>query len=439
MKRRVFISFLGTNNYLQTRYDIDGKKSPPVRFVQEALLDSICGDWSESDIIYIFYTKDSKKKNWVDNGQDKLHPQEDAELESKGLESILRAKPYGGLVHGEEIPEGFSKDEIWNMFDHIYKNIQDGDELYFDITHAFRSIPLFSIVLFNFSQFMKNTVLKKICYGAFEKLGPAYIVKTMPVTDRIAPVVDMSDMIRLQNYTSMADSLSSFGRLNKISETLLEYSEDNSVIKQMQSGIEEFDNYLVTNRMSDIKKGAWLIKINNAVKKIKESKIPSPIKDVISKLMNDLRGFKPSDCNENIEAAIEWAKKYKMLSCAYTLGQEYIISLIAEKIEDMNPYTNVEHIKKSAKRTKFRTFLSSVCSISKESIENKEIYGELKKYQDVAEKIWEIDYIKQIREYFPRLGEYRNTLNHGKNSNISYNDLIKDFDDLFYNCLKCLK
>lgn len=37
MPRKVFISFLGTNNYVQCRYDINGVVSAPVRFVQEAL------------------------------------------------------------------------------------------------------------------------------------------------------------------------------------------------------------------------------------------------------------------------------------------------------------------------------------------------------------------------------------------------------------------
>ena len=37
MPRKVFISFLGTNNYVQCRYDIDGIVSAPIRFTANNL------------------------------------------------------------------------------------------------------------------------------------------------------------------------------------------------------------------------------------------------------------------------------------------------------------------------------------------------------------------------------------------------------------------
>lgn len=45
MVRKVFISFLGTNNYVETHYELNGKVSKPVRFIQEALISSICKKW----------------------------------------------------------------------------------------------------------------------------------------------------------------------------------------------------------------------------------------------------------------------------------------------------------------------------------------------------------------------------------------------------------
>ena len=83
MARNVFVSFLGTNNYLETYYDFQGDISPrPVRFIQEALVEILCGQWTQKDKILIFCTALSKKKNWIDNGQ------EDTEVE--GLSSRLK-------------------------------------------------------------------------------------------------------------------------------------------------------------------------------------------------------------------------------------------------------------------------------------------------------------------------------------------------------------
>ena len=79
MPRKVFISFLGTNNYVQCRYDINGVVSVPVRFVQEALIEHWCKEWTEQDRILIFCTSKettgengSKEMNWLDNGQGRI-------------------------------------------------------------------------------------------------------------------------------------------------------------------------------------------------------------------------------------------------------------------------------------------------------------------------------------------------------------------------------
>ena len=57
MARNVFISFLGTNNYLETYYSIgDFKSSQPVRFIQEALIEHLCREWTSEDIHLLHQT-----------------------------------------------------------------------------------------------------------------------------------------------------------------------------------------------------------------------------------------------------------------------------------------------------------------------------------------------------------------------------------------------
>lgn len=436
MARNVFISFLGTSNYVQTIYSLpNGELSSPVRFIQEALINYTCSDWTKDDKIYIFCTKGAANANWIDNGQS--HISED--IEEIGLEHRLKDIPsIWNIVEKVPIPEGFSESEIWEIFDIVYSKLLNGDHIYFDVTHAFRSIPLFSTVLFNYSRFMKDTSIVSIMYGAFEKLGTAYEVRKLPIEERVAPVIDLTNVAKLQQFTDMANSLMTFGRLSTISKTLNTYAIDNESIAQMRDGIEQFDNFLIANKMSEIRQGKWFIKINNSIKQVRKSKIPIPIQNTIKKLQEHLRGFQPRDCNENIEAAIEWAKKHKMLPTAYTIGQEYILSLLEEKLKDYNPYSESE-LSKKEKKVKFRMFISSVCSISDEDINNGKFRGDSDECISMANKIWTINYIKEVRKNYPRLGINRNTLNHAKNSDITYQDLVNDFEDLFYNCLNSIK
>lgn len=90
MARKVFISFLGTNNYLQTHYELNGKHSPVVRFIQQALIGFLCKDWTENDSILIFYTGGANGayvKNWLDNGQTFFN--EDEQIEKVGLHTNI--------------------------------------------------------------------------------------------------------------------------------------------------------------------------------------------------------------------------------------------------------------------------------------------------------------------------------------------------------------
>ena len=218
MARKVFVSFLGTNNYVLCKYSINGENTKPVRFVQEALIEHCCKGWGEEDRIMIFCTSKettgengSKEINWLDNGQDRIFD----ESEKIGLQHRLQdLKARTGLVTPIEhfdIEAGLSEVEIWEIFDTVYSKLQPDDQIYFDVTHAFRSIPLFSIVLFNYSKFMKDTCLISIMYGAFEKLGPANKVRELPIEERVAPVIDLTNIARLQEYNQIASSLKDFG------------------------------------------------------------------------------------------------------------------------------------------------------------------------------------------------------------------------------------
>ena len=191
MARKVFISFLGSNNYLETYYSLEDEKSKrPVRFIQEDLVKRLCNEWTKDDRILIFCTDDSKTKNWLNDGHG------DEKLE--GLEYRLKSLKLPIQIEMTEISEGFSEEEIWSIFNSVYGKLQEEDEIYFDVTHSFRSIPLFSTILFNYAHYLKRTNLVGVYYGAFEKLGPAYMVRHIPVEERIAPIIDLTSIVRLQ-------------------------------------------------------------------------------------------------------------------------------------------------------------------------------------------------------------------------------------------------
>lgn len=439
MGRKVFISFLGTNNYLETYYEYTGLLSKPVRFIQEALIGFLCKEWSKDDRIFIFCTdgdEGSKKKNWLDNGQENAKN----EIEKIGLQTKLQQMNLLAEVKDYTIPEGFSESEIWEIFDCVYEKLEPNDEIYFDVTNAFRSIPLFSTVLFNYSQYMKSTHIKSIFYGAFEKLGPAYKVREMDLDKRVAPVLDLTNIVKLQEMTETANALSSFGRIKKISNDIKSENnigKINQAINRMSKAISNLDDYITTNRMTDIEAGKYMVDFKENIKYLVGSSLPNPIRKIIERLNEELVDFKTESSLDNVKAAIYWANKFDMMPQAYTLGQEYIISLAAKKLADKNPYLLCESDNEFDKIKAFREYVSSILGIRDKDIIGENFDKELSKFRDLTNQILEYQWVIELRKYYGDFTSGRIIIDHAKGTQ-SAQSIKKIFNDNFDNCLIAL-
>lgn len=438
MMRKVFISFLGTNNYVLCRYDINGVVSAPVRFVQEALIEQFCKDWTEDDRILIFCTSKekigedgSKEINWLDDGQPRITD----ESEKIGLQHrLLELKARIGLkaqIEEHDIEAGFSEDEIWSIFDTVVSKLQKGDEIYFDVTHAFRSIPLFSIVLFNYSKFMLGTRLVSIMYGAFEKLGPAYKVKEIPVDERLAPVIDLTNVARLQEYNQIASSLKDFGKAKRLKEVITTELESNpnQAMRDLGNSISDLDEFIATIDLNEIKAGKFISKFRSNYKNIKKKTgLAKPIVNLLDELYNETADFVGQSSYQNIEAAINWTIKHDMLMQAYPLAEEYVILRVADMFKEIRP--------KQLTPKKFREFVSSILGIPEDDFQYKNWKYDLAVYPDLADELSEDFLIKELRPLYDRVRQSRNTLAHG-NGSIKYADLRKGIPDII-ECIKYL-
>ena len=413
MARNVFISFLGTSNYLETYYSIgDFKSTQPVRFIQEALIEYLCRDWTAEDKILIFCTKTSQEKNWDDNGQ--------GNTDCEGLSSRLKKLKLPIPIEAVEITEGFSEEDIWDIFNKVYHKLNIGDNVYLDVTHAFRSIPIFSTVLFNYAHYLKGTNLKVVYYGAFEKLGPAYEVKNMNVEDRNAPIIDLTSIIRLQELSTAASNLHQYGKMKTISDLLGIVQGDGKnkqAMQRIKKKMKEFDTALSTCKMDIIKEGKLIGELQSLVSNNKDSQnLTEAHRQLIIKVQEEINMFKPYDTYDNVEAAINWAKKYGMIQQAYTLAEELTIS----KVKDI--ITPKYKILQNEKNIECRKFVSVLLSLEEnKKAEYKNDNEELKK---LFHQLYDNPYISNLRKWYTQLANDRNIINHAKKSD-------KDFDKQF--------
>lgn len=202
MARKVLLSFLGTNYYVRCNYYINNFRDENQKFIQLSILKMLQDRFSENDCAYIFLTEDARQRNWLSGN----YIDSESKIANIGLEealSTLKAESdLKSKIEPIDIPNGFTEEEVWKVFQKIYQLIEKEDELYLDITHAFRYFPMLCFALLNYARSLKAISVSAIYYGAFEKLGPAHRVKETRSEDRNAEILNLVAFDGLQQWTS---------------------------------------------------------------------------------------------------------------------------------------------------------------------------------------------------------------------------------------------
>lgn len=433
MARKVFLSVLGTNYYHEAKYYIGIEPTGEevvTRFIQEQLIINNCSNWTENDKIFIFLTEQARKENWESPAQPN-----NQKGSYNGLKETLQNLNYSCEILPIPIPDGFSENEIWNIFETVYNILDTDDEIYFDVTHAFRSIPMLVVVLINYAKFLKSVNLKSIAYGAFEKLGPAYQVEKMNINQRNAPILELKSFSDLQDWTSAASEFLNTGRLKKIIEKV---NQDNNI------KLFDFSNEILTCRGVEIQNSEKLLNLKKVLKNVPDEK--PPFKEIKEKIIDKVKDYKQEDVLNGFRA-VKYCIDFDLVQQGITLLIESIISKV---IVDIG-------VKAKEKLTNYKVRnVVSVC-LQKESIDQVNIDDFLNKrekeyetkkqkkiieYSSYRESIFNLSYKKDLtNKVFSELSErVRNDINHAgyRNEPIESNDFISKLEYYYSVCCELL-
>ena len=342
MPRKILISFLGTNNYLPCNYydEEDGqqRKVESVRFVQQAISQLYCTGFTPDDVAYFFVTKEANAKNWIDNGHLDFKTKEPIEVE--GLDNCLKKQNQAHQIKCVEISEGFSTADIWEIFQTIFSKIQEDDEVYFDITHAFRSLPMLGMVLINYAKVLRNITVKGIYYGAFEKLGPAPEVSKTPIAARNAPILNLVSFSELQEWTKAASSFVDTGNAQKLNDII---GQENA---ELGAKMLDFTNAIATCRGSEVIGTIDIKALKQLVKSTQNTTIAVQLAPLLARVEAKIEPFNDIDVNNGF-AAVDWCIAHNLIQQGYTFLQETIVSYLVVKTAGllyMNNYNYREGI-----------------------------------------------------------------------------------------------
>lgn len=373
--RKVFISFLGTGNYEACTYQYRGvsKKS---NYVQSALLQLIYKDFTEDDRIKIFITESARKKHW--DKKDGLYD----ELCSLGLKDIIEAVL---------VPEGKTEEELWEIFRIMYDQLEPEDSIVFDATHGFRSLPIFGMTVLNYSQYLKNTSVEGIFYGAFEAKND----------DNVAPVFNLSAAFDLIQWGTAAELFTNYGVANKFTDLAKKQTTDHSNIKNLSESILKMINNMKYIRGKQITNGEIF---NRCIEQIEKYKMEEDTKKnpvlvpILDTVIEKIRGFQPSTDALNFLPAIQWYIDHDMPAEALSMLKEGITTYLMEK--DGYDYKDKD----------FRSVLSQRLAYA--DTKNFRYEEKSKKYKNDIEKIMSTDLVCKLKPIIERFNSLRNDIDH---------------------------
>ena len=412
---KIYISFLGTNDYLPCTYHHQAERIKNVRFVQEATIRMNCMDWTEKDRVIIFTTEKAFRSNWKDNGH--IDRKTSETLLSDGLETCI--KKIDGQFSYQQIfiSDGKNEKEIWDIFTRVFDSIQDKDEIVFDITHAFRSIPMLAVVILNYARIMKHVSLNGIYYGALEALGSISEARAIPPEKRIVPILDLTAFDQLMEWSVAADRFLDAGDSTPISRlannsarTILSQTKGNDrsqhVIVRLAKNLEKFTKTLSTCRGRNI--STVVERLKQSLDDCKNLELTNPLniplETILEKISAQVNHFPGDFIKDGIQAA-RWCLDHNLIQQSYTILQETLITYFVYKIgEDHEDFS---------KKNINRTLANQATKISVDNLPFEKWNKEAKKNRPVIEKFKRFyDSCPQLIKTYNNLTGFRNDINH---------------------------
>ncbi len=320
---KILISSLGTGQkrdggYRRAKYKyIDQVKETP--FISKALCEML-----DIDKLYLVGTSgsiwDSAYKEFGGDDADielALYEKiEEKRLVSEDLEIVNKTICEKLSSDGSKcflIDYGLNDGELWNNFEKyisILDHVQDGDIVYIDISHAFRSLSLMSFIMVQFGHTTKS---KKFNIG-----GIFYGMLEAPNSDGTTPVVDLKILYDLMEWIKAIDNFKNYANGDNISNLLQNTPE-------FRDEYNIFNNY--TNAMRIANMAAVKKNINSISKKLK---LLESSKNPIVRLMTDemrefIKRLNHNTMSDFQLALADWYREHKHYALSYMALAEAIV------------------------------------------------------------------------------------------------------------------
>ena len=353
MAKKVLVSFLGTGSFDQkekrtyktANYHLGGTELGDYPFVAAALkkhydidkvilVGTVHSMWEE---VYKWFCEENGQEIdmdvWTTIGDACENASSKTELAIPHQDKIEQAIGHDAKV--VLIKYGISESEIKENIDiilGIQQYLDQNDELIVDVTHSFRSLPMFimNLLIYLKNVCPKNITISHIHYGMLEmaqELG-------------YAPIIELGSIMEVNEWITGAYSFSEFGNAYKISQ--LVESQDRSV----SNLLDEFSDLMNLNHLHAIQNiSQRLAGIRN-----KDYQTLLPKLTINPIVESFVRNFSSNDARQSVFQlkVARWQLEHRKYAQAMLTITEAIITYVCEKNNlEWDGYENREGVKKA--------------------------------------------------------------------------------------------
>jgi len=254
------------------------------------------------------------------------------------------------------IPEGKSEAELWKIFDQLVNSVKDDENILFDITHGFRSLPLLALTMITYIRLVKpGATIERVIYGAHEGSN--------------SQIIDLTMFVDLMSWIDAVSTFKSSGNLSKVSQLLetrqneiwrrsnhINRSDDSPrLLKTVAKSMRDVSQGLEFNRLKQVQKDS--IKSVELLKQSKSeiNKWVQPFSPLIDSVVAELEPlsvkFQNTKDFHNLQSQhrqILWYNDKKQFTHVFLLAREWLVSVGCRLmiLDDQKPEGKREREKK---------------------------------------------------------------------------------------------
>lgn len=233
MGRNVYISFLGTGAYQETRYVWGDREANPTPYVQKAELSIL--ESEDFDAVYILATKDAERCHY-----EKL---------TEALPATIKSR-----TRVVTIDEDMSREGQWKWFEQLLDIVEPEDALTIDLTLGFRSMPLVVVTALNFLRRARDVRIQHLLYGVLQQRGAAPAARPAspepaaqnPVdapAERPSSIVDLAEFLAVNEWAEGVAALVDNIDARKLAEVARNARSFHAPVLQRKSLLEALDRF----------------------------------------------------------------------------------------------------------------------------------------------------------------------------------------------------